>query len=94
MTQEVVTQDMSSVLTEVREYAAREASMYEVSGDQYAAQNESARADAEVAVADAYRDIVALFDRLAPGLPVPEAAAPEAPGKYPADRDDPWAVRQ
>lgn len=52
-----------AVLTEVRAHAAREA---------YAEENNEARMDDENAAARAFRDIVALIDRLAPGLPIPE----------------------
>lgn len=52
------------VLTEVREHAVREASMYDVSADQYAATNNESRMDEESAVASAYRDIVNLIDRM------------------------------
>lgn len=76
-----------SVLTEVRAHAAREASIYAVSADQYAQQNNEARMDDESATARAFRDIVDLIDRLAPGLPIPEQSVPVSGG------NDPWAGR-
>lgn len=90
---EMTTHDTAAVLAEVREYAAREASMYGVSADQYAEQNDSTREAAEIAAADAYRDIAALIDRLAPTLPVPVLAASEVSGVQREVRDDPWAIR-
>lgn len=80
-----------AVLTEVREHAVREASMYEVSSDQYAEANNEARMDAESDVARAYRDIVSLIDRLAPAL-VPSELEPASVLDR-AVRDDPWSVR-
>lgn len=56
-------------LTEVREHAVREASMYEVSADQYAATNNESRMDEESAVAGAYRDIVNMIDRMTGNAP-------------------------
>lgn len=92
-TGEVVVRDPAGVLAEVREYAAREASMYGVSADQYAEQNDSTREAAEIAAADAYRDIAALIDRLSPTLPVPVVAASDVNGVQREMRDDPWAIR-
>lgn len=92
-TGEVVVRDPAGVLAEVRVYAAREASMYGVSADQYAEQNDSTREAAEIAAADAYRDIAALIDRLAPTLPVPVVAASDVNGVQREIRDDPWAIR-
>ncbi|SHQ48946.1 hypothetical protein [Mycobacteroides abscessus] len=80
------------VLAEVRQHAVREASMAEVSAEQYAAANNEARMDAESDVARAYRDVVELIDRLAPGLKPVEPPVPVgAPGQ--TVRDDPWAVQ-
>lgn len=64
------------VLAELRRHAAREASMAEVSADQYAEANNEARMDAESGVARAYRDIVELIDQLVPELRPVESAVP------------------
>ncbi len=60
--------DAAALLAQLREHAAREASMAEASADQSVEANNEPRMEAERASARAYGDIVALIDRLAPGL--------------------------